>query len=171
MFVKSKISHDVINTSWCQKVRKYVKNTSWWQKVRYYFTKFVITSKSVKSSSWRTKVLHDIQNRSCDKNMSKVCHEIKNTSWCQKVCHEVKTCHDVNKFIIPSKRKASIMTLKSQKVRHDVTKFVKMSQSSSWWQWVLHYFKKFEAFGIKWKARTSIFISGHFHDYNLHINA
>ena len=144
MFVKSKISHDVINTSWCQKVRKDVKNTSWWQKVRYYFKKFVITSKSVKTLPWRQQVCHEI--RKFFMTSKTFCHEIKNTSWCQKVCHEVKTCHDVRKFvrkfvIMMSKRKTSIMTLKSQKekksaswyhkVRQDVTKFVMMTIGSS----------------------------------------
>ena len=92
---------------------------------------------------------------------SKFCHEIKNTSWCQKVCHEVKTCHDVRKFvrkfvIMMSKRKTSIMTLKSaswcHKVRHqDVTKFVMMTIGSSLLQKVRH-----EVKNISWCQKAII---------------
>ena len=76
------------------------QNLPWRQKVRQ---KYVRTSER---SPWRQNIRHDVNTRHDDKmlvkNTPNVCHEVKNTSWCQKVCHEVKntswrqTIHYIN---------------------------------------------------------------------------
>ena len=106
--------HDVQSMSWRQKVRqKYVRtseNSPWRQNIRHDVNTrhddkmLVITSKGLSKRRHHVKTIHGI------KKTPNVCHEVKNTSWCQKVCHEVKntrqTIHrDFKKFVIISKKR------------------------------------------------------------------
>ena len=113
--------HDVQNISWRQKIRqKYVRTSEsspWRQNIRHDVNTrlddkmLVITSKGL-SKRHHVKTMHGI------KNTPNVCHEVKNTSWCQKVCHEVKNTswrqtinRDFKKFVIISKKRQDVPEL------------------------------------------------------------
>ena len=74
--------HIILFTKWCKKCVITSKGSSWHQED-------VIMSRSV---SWRQKFCYNV------KNTPNVCHEVKNTSWCQKVGHDFKKSwrHDKN---------------------------------------------------------------------------
>ena len=75
---------------------------------------------------------------------SKIRYDVKQNV--MKLKHVMTQGHDVRQFVMPSKRKTSIMTLKSQTVRHDVTikvrqdvtQFAMMTIGSSSLQKVCH---------------------------------
>ena len=99
--------HDVQNISWRQKVRqKYVRTSEsspWRQNIRHDVNTrhddkmLVITSKGLSKRRHHVKTIHGI------KNTPNICHEVKNTSWCQKFVMKLKIHHDVKQFIVTSK--------------------------------------------------------------------
>ena len=75
---------------------------------------------TVKTSSWRQKLRHDVKKFIMT---SKIRHAVKNTSWCQK---------------ISSRHQKKVMTAKTsswqQKTCHDSKNFIMTSKCSSWCQ-------------------------------------